>query len=494
MKLKIMVLLLGLFFFHTMCQAQAPTKMYWTEYYPTPTSRWAGRSDLNGQNQQQLCQNQYGYEGIEVDFQNSKIYLVASHQGKIQRANLDGSNVEDIITSIHPVDITLDLSGGKIYWTDYTYSNAVIKRANLDGSGVETITAHLGNGCDLQGITIDVPGGKVYWVERMDDVICRCNLDGSGKQTILHCYDGVSNSWDVAIYGSKLYWTDALLSTDNISRANLDGSSVENDIITGLNHPRGIAIDHTTGKIYWVSSGDNCIKRADIDGSNLETLVTGLSHPYGISLNYNQNTLPVELTEFTAVYSNDNSGNECVMVTWETASETDVLGFNIYRSEQNDIITVGSSINSNLLNAVGNSTQTNEYSFDDIDAHILKPYFYWLEVVNLDGTTELHGSIVYTPGDINGDNSQDVYMQNILGNSHPNPASVTTKISYQIKGSVTSQNAEIRVYNILGELVKTVSGTCGHAILDVSDLSNGIYFYALQTVNSYDLEKFIVLK
>ena len=200
-------------------------------------------------------------------------------------------------------------------------------------------------------------------------------------------------------------------------------------------------------------------------------------------------TLPVTLSTFTAVFM-----NEFVIIQWATASETDVIGFNIYRSEQDDIITVGNSINPYLLDAVGNSTQTNEYSFDDIDAHTLKPYFYWLEVVNLDGTTELHGSIVYTPGDINGDNSQDVYMQNILGNSYPNPASVSTEISYQIKGSVTSQDAEIRVYNILGGLVKTAHGTDGRAVVDVSELSNGIYFYVLQTDSSYDVKKFIVFK
>ena len=200
-------------------------------------------------------------------------------------------------------------------------------------------------------------------------------------------------------------------------------------------------------------------------------------------------TLPVTLSTFTAVFM-----NEFVTIQWATASETDVIGFNIYRSEQDDIITVGNSINPSLLDAVGNSTQTNEYSFDDIDAHTLKPYFYWLEVVNLDGTTELHGSIVYTPGDINGDNSQDVYMQNILGNSYPNPASVSTEISYQIKGSVTSQDTKIRVYNILGGLVKTAHGTDGRAVVDVSELSNGIYFYVLQTDSSYDVKKFIVFR
>jgi len=493
MKMKIVVLLIGLSLFYTVCHAQAPTKMYWTEYYGYST-KGVWRADLDGSSSEELCTNYYGFEGVAIDFQNNKMYLAAPHQNKIERADLDGTNREDLITSIHPVDITLDLSAGKIYWTDYTYGNAVIKRANLDGSGVESITSHLGDGCDLQGMTIDVPGGKIYWVERGDDVICRANLDGTSIQTILHCYDGVSNSWDVAVYGLTLYWTDALLGTDNISKADLDGGNVVNDVIAGLNHPRCMAVDHTTGKLYWVSAGDNCIKRADVNGSNLETLVTGLSHPYGISLNYDQNTLPVELTEFTAVYSNDNSGNECVMVTWETASETDVLGFNIYRSEQDDISTVGNSINSDLLAATGNSTQPQQYTFEDLSTSILQPYFYWLEVVNLDCTIGFHGPIQYTPGDTDGDNQEDICLHSLLGDNFPNPVKSTTEISFQVKGSMNSQNATIQIYNILGNLTISVQGVDGKAIIDVSELPSGIYFYVLQTDSSYDVKKFVVVK
>lgn len=58
--------------------------------------------------------------------------------GKIQRANLDGSDVEDIITDLlGPNGIALDLDGNKIYWADEF--SGKIQSANLDGSNVEDV-------------------------------------------------------------------------------------------------------------------------------------------------------------------------------------------------------------------------------------------------------------------------------------------------------------------------------------------------------------------
>lgn len=207
----------------------------------------------------------------------------------------------------------------------------------------------------------------------------------------------------------------------------------------------------------------------------------------------NLNTLPVELQYFSAVYSTEGA-IEFVSLSWATASETDVLGFNVYRSEHDDVSTVGNRINKCLISAVGTSTQTNEYYFSDLDANILAPHYYWLEVVNLNGISEFNGSIEYTPGDSNGDNSPDFYLENVLGNSYPNPTRSSTKIFYKIRGSTNDQNTEISIYNILGELVKTVQGIEGKAIIDINDLSNGIYFYVLQTGSSFDVKRFVVFK
>jgi DNA-binding beta-propeller fold protein YncE len=76
---------------------------------------------------------------LTLDVANGKMYWTDSAIDKIQRANLDGSGVEDLISRglSHPGDIALDVAGGKMYWTDA--GSAKVQRANLDGSGVEDL-------------------------------------------------------------------------------------------------------------------------------------------------------------------------------------------------------------------------------------------------------------------------------------------------------------------------------------------------------------------
>ena len=62
---------------------------------------------------------------------------------KIQRANLDGSNVQDLVTGLNtPYGIVLDVAGGKMYWTDVNADK--IQRANLDGSNVQDLVHRIG--------------------------------------------------------------------------------------------------------------------------------------------------------------------------------------------------------------------------------------------------------------------------------------------------------------------------------------------------------------
>ena len=58
--------------------------------------------------------------GIALDVDNGRIYWTDRSADKIQRSNLDGSNVEDlVITGLSdPVGIALDVSNGKMYWGD----------------------------------------------------------------------------------------------------------------------------------------------------------------------------------------------------------------------------------------------------------------------------------------------------------------------------------------------------------------------------------------
>ncbi|MBC8527086.1 MAG: T9SS type A sorting domain-containing protein [Candidatus Cloacimonetes bacterium] len=202
-------------------------------------------------------------------------------------------------------------------------------------------------------------------------------------------------------------------------------------------------------------------------------------------------TLPVELSSFNAIF---NSANDNIKLNWDTATETNVIGFNIYRSEINDLTRAGRHINYSLLDAAGTTTEPQSYAYNDVVADVYTTHYYWLEVVDLGGTSSLHGPIAYTPGDLDGDNTPDLIADTKLIGSWPNPARNSTRIQYQLKGSVIDQNATITVYNVRGELVRTVNGTNGIATLDTSDLGHGIYFYRLQTDDFSEIKKLIVVK
>jgi hypothetical protein len=62
---------------------------------------------------------------------------------------------------------------------------------------------------------------------------------------------------------------------------------------------------------------------------------------------------------------------------------------------------------------------------------------------------------------------------------YPNPASSKASLSYQLPGNVKS--GEIKIINLVGKTLKTIPVTQreGKVSIDVSDLSEGIYFYTI---------------
>lgn len=72
-----------------------------------------------------------------------RMYWTEAGGHKIRRANLDGTGVQDLVTTgvVNPHGIALDLGSGKMYWTDF--GTGKIQRANLDGSGAEDLMTGL---------------------------------------------------------------------------------------------------------------------------------------------------------------------------------------------------------------------------------------------------------------------------------------------------------------------------------------------------------------
>ena len=219
------------------------------------------------------------YLTLPLNATAQKMYWLDEESDKIQRASVDGSNIEDLVTGLGtPEAIALDVSGGKMYWTDKGTDK--IQRANLDGSNVEDLITGL---TIPEGIALDVARGKMYWVGEDMDKIQRANLNGSHIEALVT----TGNPWGITLdlVGNQMYWTDQ--ETNKIQRANLDGSNIEDLVTIGLDVPIGIALDIKGNKMYWADRGTNKIQRANLDGSNIEDLVTaanGLDDPEDIAL------------------------------------------------------------------------------------------------------------------------------------------------------------------------------------------------------------------
>ena len=270
--------------------------------------RYEGRFDLDGDGEVAfgdflIFVGQFGKEAPKA---MGKIYWTDSGTGnptpmeddKIQRANLDGSNVETLVTYENflrlPMGIELDAAEGKMYWTDTTRDR--IRRANLDGSDVEDIlNTRTFGGQALDGpattprdVALDLTSAppKMYWVDAgtanvNDGKIWRANLDGSSPEALVTTGLITPQSIALDVAGGKMYWTDSgtggpdAPQDDKIQRANLDGSNIET-LLTYENFlrvPRGIALDVAGGKMYWTDISRDRIRRANLDGSEAEDIL-----------------------------------------------------------------------------------------------------------------------------------------------------------------------------------------------------------------------------
>lgn len=213
-------------------------------------------------------------QGIDLDLEHQKIYWTDWVSKKIQRSNLDGSFIEDLIVEglKLPEGIALDPIGNKMYWVDS--GNRHLRRANLDGSEVEDLVVY--NQVNLDGITLDVDNGKMYWSEWGDGAaigkVKRANLNGSSIEALVAIPGALIKGIALDRKKGKVYWTDC--NNSKIQRANLNGSQLEDVIDFVQGSPNAIAIDETNGKMYWTDQGLKKLFRADTNGSEMEELIS----------------------------------------------------------------------------------------------------------------------------------------------------------------------------------------------------------------------------
>ena len=257
-----------------------------------------------------------GPDGVAVDVAGGHIYwtgmgVPSANDGFIMRSNLDGTNVKTLVPAAGtytPKQIKLDVAGGKMYWSDR--EGMRVMRANLDGSSIETLvttgqtdTDRMDNSRWCVGIALDLARGFFYWSQKGPanghvGTLRRAHLAMPAGQTSITrtdievLYDLLPEPIDIDLdlAAGYIYWTDRADNT--VSRAPIEipagfTAATRKDrqiLVPNVAVAIGVALDLARGKVYYTSGSNGALGRANLDGSQNESLIPMAGNLTGIAL------------------------------------------------------------------------------------------------------------------------------------------------------------------------------------------------------------------
>ena len=253
-------------------------------------------------------------DGVAVDVDAGHIYWTnmgnpSANDGSIDRCDLDGSNVTNIIPpggTFTPKQLQFDKRTGKLYWSDR--EGMRVMRADLNGSAIETLV-ETGRGDadrrDLRnwcvGIAVDTEGRKFYWTQKGPDNagqgrVFRANLEipngqsPANRKDIELLFDGLPEpiDLDLDLANRMMYWTDRgdPPRGNTVNRAPMDaapgGRQAPEIVFNHLMEGIGLSLDLRGGRMFLTDLGGS-VYSANLDGSNKRTLLIAQGNLTGIA-------------------------------------------------------------------------------------------------------------------------------------------------------------------------------------------------------------------
>ncbi|MBC8526693.1 MAG: T9SS type A sorting domain-containing protein [Candidatus Cloacimonetes bacterium] len=213
-------------------------------------------------------------------------------------------------------------------------------------------------------------------------------------------------------------------------------------------------------------------------------------------------TLPVELSTFTAQFLNG-----VPTLYWKTESETDNLGWFIYRNAEDDF-TTAERITDYLIEGYGTTSEPHHYIYEDANLIAISgdTYWYWIESVDLGGAFHRYEpETVIIQGTPEHHETPEIPKQYGLHQNNPNPLrDGSTEISFRLHNTA---RVEVKIYNIRGELVKDLYKGIAYEDDEIKDIiwdgrdengvvqGTGIYLYQLKVNGKpYEVKRLIVIR
>jgi hypothetical protein len=223
-----------------------------------------------------------------------------------------------------------------------------------------------------------------------------------------------------------------------------------------------------------------------LDYSPSNQMLRAGTHGRGVYEAFIDLQIPVELSSFTAA-----TGDNTVLLSWSTATETNNRGFEIERKLKNqEWFTIG------FVNGNGTTTEIQNYSY--VDDYTKMPYegtaLYRLKQIDYNGDYEYSEQLAV--------NLTFVPSEYYASQNYPNPFNPSTTIKYALP---VQSMVRINIYNSLGEMIEELkSETQSEGNYEVTwnaqNYSSGVYYYSFEVTSTdgsqshREMKKIVFLK
>ena len=165
-------------------------------------------------------------------------------------------------------------------------------------------------------------------------------------------------------------------------------------------------------------------------------------------------TLPVVLSTFTAQFLNN-----IPILYWTTQSESDNIGWYIYRNSDDNFSSAEKV--SNFIEGYGTTSEPHNYIYEDVIENAIPgdTLWYWLESIDLSGMTTWYdrSATIIIPSGYEPQPEPSIPVQYGLYHNFPNPFNPSLQANTTIYFCLAKKgNVKISIYNIRGQLVKEI--------------------------------------
>src|SRR6201997_3876494 len=119
--------------------------------------------------------------------------------------------------------------------------------------------------------------GRIFFLDLAGGRVLSANPDGSDLKTIAEEGRKLPDGLVVDSAARHMYWTNMgnlKVNDGSILRSDLDGKNITTVVPQGATFtPKQLQLEKTSGKLYWCDREGMRLMRANLDGSNIETLV-----------------------------------------------------------------------------------------------------------------------------------------------------------------------------------------------------------------------------